>query len=452
MPRRPLDGSPTITQVWGEPSKLYRKGYHTGVDYGVGNGTAIKAPANGVVSVGDGRAETDGRGFFIRVTADDGVEHLMYHLARWHVSSGRVTEGQHIADSDNTGLSTGAHLHWETRRNGVDFNPADWLYATPPAPVPTPAPTPSIAPNQRVLENKDGVYQRAEPKKSATIIKDWPYDAEPFSFKAFVRGEDPYGNGNNIWFVGQYSGGYFWSGAFLDKGTHDLPDQTPSPTPLPAPTPTPIPPTPTPEPEMPLDFKPDDATVIATYKTLNQGVVDANGKTDRTKTQTPKFIVIHQWDDPAKKPTREGVIAHFQDPKVEVSAHYIVDNSGVYQMVPENKRAWHAGPSGNDGIGIECDPNGTDAMYAHLRLLVANIRVRWNRLELKKHSDFMSTQCPKYIEVLRIEPVTVPPNSTTIDQENNAMLKKLLAMVTSIYNYFKGQFKTFQKYRSPDDK
>lgn len=421
MARRPLDGSPTITQVYGEPSSVYRKGYHTGVDYAVPNNTAVYAPANGVVSVGDGRAVSDGRGFYIRVQGDDGVEHLLYHLARWHVSSGRVTEGQHIGDSDNTGLSTGPHLHWETRRNGVDFNPADWLYAPTP-----PAPTTSIAGNQRILENKSGVNQRSAPNTSASIIKDWAYDTEPFSFKAFVHGESV--AGNDIWFVGQYSGGYFWSGAFVDKGTHDLPDQTPSPTPVPVPTPAP------PQQDMPVAFTPDDATVIATFPSPDN---------DEYPTQTPKFILIHQWGDKTAGITRQSVINTMTKDN-GLSVHYIVDDSGVYQVVPENLRAQHGGPQGNDGIGIECDPNGGEAMYAHLRLLVANIRVRHGRLELKKHSDFMATRCPDHIDVLRIEPVTVPPNIPPTDEwgkQNNELLKQILEIVKSILNKIVSIFK-----------
>lgn len=141
MARRPLDGVPRITQVYGNPSSLYRKGYHTGVDYGVPTGTPVRSPSNGTIhQVGDGRAKSDGRGYYMIIKGDDGVYHNLYHLLRWHVGSGRVTEGQHVADSDNTGLSTGAHLHWETRRgnNSQDFNPADWLFATP-APTPPPA-------------------------------------------------------------------------------------------------------------------------------------------------------------------------------------------------------------------------------------------------------------------------------------------------------------------------
>jgi len=142
MARRPLDGIPRITQTYGVRNNVYKKGYHTGVDYGVGSGTAVKAPANGtIVQVGDGRAASDGRGYFMIIKSDDGVYHNLYHLMRWHVSSGRVSEGQHVADSDNTGMSTGPHLHWETRgsNNSGDFNPADWLFT--PATTPTPAPS-----------------------------------------------------------------------------------------------------------------------------------------------------------------------------------------------------------------------------------------------------------------------------------------------------------------------
>lgn len=150
MARRPLDGVPPITQVYGVKNSIYRKGYHTGVDYGVGTGTAVKSPTNGViVQVGDGRAASDGRGFFMIIRGDDGVTHHLYHLLRWHVGSGRVAEGQHLADSDNTGLSSGPHLHWETRRNNQDFNPADWLFA----PVQPPITNPSQGSTSMIFEN-----------------------------------------------------------------------------------------------------------------------------------------------------------------------------------------------------------------------------------------------------------------------------------------------------------
>lgn len=49
---------------------------------------------------------------------------------------------------------------------------------------------------------------------------------ETYDFKGFVHGENV--DGNDVWFVGRYTGGYVWSGAFTDTGTHDLPDITPA--------------------------------------------------------------------------------------------------------------------------------------------------------------------------------------------------------------------------------
>ena len=47
----------------------------------------------------------------------------------------------------------------------------------------------------------------------------------------------------------------------------------------------------------------------------------------------------------------EAAIARLADPAAKVSAHYVVDEDGsVVRMVPENKRAWHAGKAHWRGI------------------------------------------------------------------------------------------------------
>jgi murein DD-endopeptidase MepM/ murein hydrolase activator NlpD len=51
----------------------------------------------------------------------------------WHLSQIDVTVGQHLDRGDllghvgNTGLSTGAHLHWELRVLGVQVDPLQWV-------------------------------------------------------------------------------------------------------------------------------------------------------------------------------------------------------------------------------------------------------------------------------------------------------------------------------------
>jgi murein DD-endopeptidase MepM/ murein hydrolase activator NlpD len=55
----------------------------------------------------------------------------------WHMSEMKVTPGMQVATGDvlglvgNTGLSTGAHLHWELRINGVAVDPMQFLDEAP---------------------------------------------------------------------------------------------------------------------------------------------------------------------------------------------------------------------------------------------------------------------------------------------------------------------------------
>lgn len=79
---------------------------------------------------------------------------------------------------------------------------------------------------------------------------------------------------------------------------------------------------------------------------------------DRPEGTTVNCVVLHA----TVEPTVQGTVDIFLDPEKRVSAHFIVGKEGqVIQMVPVEKRAWHAGlselegqPAVNDySIGIE---------------------------------------------------------------------------------------------------
>ena len=121
------------------------------------------------------------------------------------------------------------------------------------------------------------------------------------------------------------------------------------------------------------------------------------------RTQPIKYIVIHHWDDPAKKPKIEGVIKHFKDRSIEVAAHYVVSGNRVVQMVKETDTAWHAKDANPYTIGIEVDPNVPGSTYQTVARLVREIRERHGRLPLRKHSDFSPTSCPGGLDLGLIE-------------------------------------------------
>jgi murein DD-endopeptidase MepM/ murein hydrolase activator NlpD len=94
---------------------------HEGVDIASRVGTPIFASADGIVS----EAGTEA-GYGKLVVIDHGYGYKTYygHNSKLFVKVGqRVSRGEKIAAVGNTGSSTGPHLHYEVRLNGVPLNP-----------------------------------------------------------------------------------------------------------------------------------------------------------------------------------------------------------------------------------------------------------------------------------------------------------------------------------------
>lgn len=98
--------------------------YHTGVDFAGGIGTPILAPANGTVRFAD---MLELRGYTVILDHGLGIMTAYFHLSEMFVAVGdTVTTGQTIGVGGSTGLSTGPHLHWDVRINGVPVNGLQW--------------------------------------------------------------------------------------------------------------------------------------------------------------------------------------------------------------------------------------------------------------------------------------------------------------------------------------
>ena len=109
--RLPFDGSFGVNSPWGP-----RDGsFHSGIDFGLPEGTEVVCVGDGVVSHA---APEDAAGnhlvVFLDSPPDPSAPKAGYmHLQAFAVGVGdRVSEGQVIGRSGNTGHSTGPHLHF----------------------------------------------------------------------------------------------------------------------------------------------------------------------------------------------------------------------------------------------------------------------------------------------------------------------------------------------------
>lgn len=118
----PCSPMPSRTSSEYGPRDLFGHSYHYGIDLPVPTGTRLNALGNGVVTAA---GYESGGGRFVKVRYDNGYESFMCHLQNYSVSVGqRVSNGQEIARSDNTGeWTTGAHLHLAIKKNGSYVNP-----------------------------------------------------------------------------------------------------------------------------------------------------------------------------------------------------------------------------------------------------------------------------------------------------------------------------------------
>ncbi len=108
-------------------SRTYNNGqgsYHSGMDISGDVGAPVVAASSGRVALA---AALQVRGNAVILDHGLGVYSGYYHLSEVLVSEGQqVVEGELIGRLGNTGLSTGAHLHWEMRVGGIPVDPLQW--------------------------------------------------------------------------------------------------------------------------------------------------------------------------------------------------------------------------------------------------------------------------------------------------------------------------------------
>ena len=116
-----------VTSRFGSRSSPFGGGsdWHPGIDIANSTGTPIVATADGEVVWSEW---SDGYGNLVQINHGNGIATLYGHNSQIIVHVGQVVKkGQVISYMGSTGYSTGPHVHYEVKVNGIEVNPENFL-------------------------------------------------------------------------------------------------------------------------------------------------------------------------------------------------------------------------------------------------------------------------------------------------------------------------------------
>jgi len=119
--------SKLLTSTFGTRTDPYtnHRVMHKGVDFAADHGADVVAPADGAVVFVGYRGEY---GKTVVIDHGYGIQTHYAHLSNYHVEVGQhVKRGQVIAAVGKTGRTTGVHLHYEVRINGIPQDPEKFI-------------------------------------------------------------------------------------------------------------------------------------------------------------------------------------------------------------------------------------------------------------------------------------------------------------------------------------
>ena len=129
----PITSGYSIAARFGQVGSWSR--YHTGFDFSAAVGTALHAPASGVVTNAGSGSASGWAGNYVAIRYPDGTSSLMAHMSTVSVSVGQtVSACQVVGAVGMTGRTFGPHVHFEIYPAGVTpgdvykaVNPVSWL-------------------------------------------------------------------------------------------------------------------------------------------------------------------------------------------------------------------------------------------------------------------------------------------------------------------------------------
>jgi hypothetical protein len=166
----PVPSTSIVTQSFAEHvhrAKVNKwKNYNGGIDWAIPSGSPIVAAQAGVVTMV--RNDATGYGFHVRIQHEGGFLTIYGHMMDAAVRVGDVViAGEVIGRSDNTGNSTGPHLHFELRnKSGEAIDPAPRLVTfLAPIPGPGPGPIPGPGPEPEPGDGGEPIPVGEEPEE-----------------------------------------------------------------------------------------------------------------------------------------------------------------------------------------------------------------------------------------------------------------------------------------------
>lgn len=121
----PTKGKLTSPFGWRSSPTSGASTFHKGIDIGRNNGAPIVAPASGTVTFA---GRQSGYGNCIELRHANGITTFYAHMQNYTVKLGQnVKRNDVLGYVGNTGRSTGPHLHYEVRVNGVPVDPMKYI-------------------------------------------------------------------------------------------------------------------------------------------------------------------------------------------------------------------------------------------------------------------------------------------------------------------------------------
>ena len=100
--------------------------FHQGIDIAASEGTNVQTTGDGIVAFS---GYDKGYGQIVAINHGYGYKTTYAHLSKLLVHQGqRVSRGDIIALSGNTGISTAPHLHYEVQKDNVKVNPTAYFF------------------------------------------------------------------------------------------------------------------------------------------------------------------------------------------------------------------------------------------------------------------------------------------------------------------------------------